>query len=293
MLKGRVRDGRAPLIYAVLDFPTAPPVASKSSASKSSTDRNSVANLRAGKSSGTPSGGGSTLWENVKAILVTLAIFLAIRTFLIEAYRIPSGSMIPTLLVGDWLFVNKLAYGPHVPFTNINLPGYDDPERGDVVVFVSPNQVDQPNDPNPILVKRLVAVAGDTVWMRGGVFHVNGMAQRQGFAAAENPKGDGGFSHPLFSWQKPFEIRGTAAGDPPAQPTLDDWGPLVVPANFLFMLGDNRYDSKDGRYWGFVPRENVRGRPVFVYYSYVADESVRPLPFITDIRWGRIGTILK
>jgi signal peptidase I len=162
-----------------------------------------------------------------------------------------------------------------------------------VVVFVSPNQVDQPDDPNPSLVKRLVAVAGDTVWMRGGVFHVNGMAQRQGFPASENPKGDGGFSHPLFGWQKPFEIRGTAAGDPPAQPTLDDWGPLVVPANFLFMLGDNRYDSKDGRYWGFVPRENVRGRPVFVYYSYNADESTRPLPFLTDIRWGRIGTILK
>lgn len=270
-------------------------MASKSSSSTSSTDRKSVANLRAGKSSGKPSGGGggSTLWENVKAILVTLAIFLAIRTFLIEAYRIPSGSMIPTLLVGDWLFVNKLAYGPHVPFTDINLPGYDDPERGDVIVFVSPDQVDQPEDPNPILVKRLVAVAGDTIWMRGGVFHVNGMAQRQGFPASENPKGDGGFSHPLFSWQKQFEVRGTRAGDPPAQPTLDDWGPLVVPANFLFMLGDNRYDSKDGRYWGFVPRENVRGRPVFVYYSYNADDSTRPLPFITDIRWGRIGTILK
>lgn len=267
-------------------------MASNSSSSKSSTDRKSVADLRAGKSSG---GGvkSAALWENVKAILVTLAIFLAIRTFLIEAYRIPSGSMIPTLLVGDWLFVNKLAYGPHVPFTDINLPGYDDPERGDVVVFVSPNQVDQPEDPNPILVKRLVAVAGDTVWMRGGVVHVNGMAQRQGFPASENPKGDGGFSHPLFSWQKPFEVRGTSAGDPPASPTLDDWGPLVVPKEFLFMLGDNRYDSKDGRYWGFVPRENVRGRPVFVYYSYNADESTRPLPFITDIRWGRIGTILR
>ena len=161
-------------------------MASNSSSSKSSTDRKSVADLRAGKSSG---GGvkSAALWENVKAILVTLAIFLAIRTFLIEAYRIPSGSMIPTLLVGDWLFVNKLAYGPHVPFTDINLPGYDDPERGDVVVFVSPNQVDQPEDPNPILVKRLVAVAGDTVWMRGGVVHVNGMAQRQGFPASENP----------------------------------------------------------------------------------------------------------
>jgi signal peptidase I len=291
MLKGRVLAGRAPLLSSVLDFPTALSVASKRSSSTSSTDRKSVANLRAGTSSS--GGGGSTVWENVKAILVTLALFLAIRTFLIEAYRIPSGSMIPTLLVGDWLFVNKLVYGPHVPFTDINLPGYDDPERGDVVVFVSPNQVDQPDDPNPTLVKRLVAVAGDTIWMRGGVFHVNGMAQRQGGLAAENPKGDGGFSHPLFSWQKPFEVRGTSAGDPPASPTLDDWGPLVVPANFLFMLGDNRYDSKDGRYWGFVPRENVRGRPVFVYYSYNADESVRPLPFITDIRWGRIGTVLK
>jgi acyl-CoA synthetase (AMP-forming)/AMP-acid ligase II len=66
-----------------------------------------------------------------------------------------------------------------------------------------------------------------------------------------------------------------------------------VPANYLFMLGDNRYDSKDGRYWGFVPRENVRGRPVFVYYSYRQDESPRPLPFITDIRWGRIGTVIR
>jgi len=279
------------LIWSVLDFPTVPSVASKSSSSKSSTDRKSVANLRAGKSSG--GGAGSTLWENIKAILVTLAIFLAIRTFLIEAYRIPSGSMIPTLLVGDWLFVNKLVYGPHVPFTDINLPGYSDPERGDVVVFVSPDQVDQPEDPHPILVKRLVAIGGDTVWMRGGVFHLNGLAQRQGFPASENPKGDGGFSHPLFSWQKSFEVRGTTAGEPPASPTLDDWGPLVVPKDFLFMLGDNRYDSKDGRYWGFVPRENVRGRPVFVYYTYNADESVRPLPFITDIRWGRIGTIIK
>jgi signal peptidase I len=264
-------------------------VASKKSASTSS--GNAVSALRSGKSAGAANG--PSTWENIKAILVTVAIFLVIRTFLLEAYRIPSGSMIPTLLVGDWLFVNKLAYGPHVPFTSINLPGYDEPARGDVVVFVSPVQVDQPDDPTPTLVKRLVAVAGDTVWMRGGLFYLNGLPQRQGFAESQNPKGDGGFSHPLFQWQKPFEVRGTSAGDPPAQPTLDDWGPLVVPPNMLFMLGDNRYDSKDGRYWGFVPRENVRGRPVFVYYSYRADESDRPLPFLTDIRWGRIGDIIR
>lgn len=258
---------------------------------------NSVAALRAGKTktSGSPkrSGSSATLWENVKAILVTLAFFLFFRTFLIEAYRIPSGSMIPTLLIGDWLFVNKLAYGPHVPFTDSNLPGYTDPKRGDVVVFISPPQIDQPEDPTPTLVKRCVAVAGDTIWMRNGLLYVNGTAQPQGPAFSVNVKGDGSSSYPLFQWQKAFEISGAPVGDAPERITVDDWGPLVVPADHLFMLGDNRYDSKDGRYWGFVPRENVRGRPVFVYYSYRAQESDRPLPFITDIRWGRIGTILR
>jgi signal peptidase I len=253
--------------------------------------RGTVAALRAGnKSSRSRRGGG---WENAKAIIGTLIIFLVIRTFLLEAYRIPSGSMIPTLLVGDWLFVNKLAYGPHVPGTDFNLPGYTDPKRGDVVVFISPPQTDQPYDPTPTLVKRCVAVAGDTISMKSGVFQVNGIPQRQGFAASQNAKGDGSFTHDLFSWQKQFELHGSRFGEPAAKPTLDDWGPLVVPAKHLFMLGDNRYDSKDGRYWGFVPRENVRGRPVFVYYSYRADDSDRPLPFITDIRWGRIGDIIR
>jgi signal peptidase I len=263
-------------------------VASKKQSAASS---GSVAAMRAGKSGG--AGRTPSTWENIKAILVTLAFFLVFRTFLIEAYRIPSGSMIPTLLVGDWLFVNKLAYGPHVPFTGINLPGYTEPKRGDVVVFMSPNQVDQPEDPNPTLVKRCVAVAGDTIYMRGGLLYVNGMPQKQGFPASENAKGDGTFSHPLFQWQKPFELKGSRFGEPAAQPALDDWGPMIVPPAHLFMLGDNRYDSKDGRYWGFVPRENVRGRPIFVYYSYRADDSDRPLPFLTDIRWSRLGTIIR
>jgi signal peptidase I len=257
---------------------------------KSSESRGSVADLRAGKSP--RKGTRPTAWENVKAIAITLAIFLLIRTFLIEAFRIPSGSMIPTLLVGDWLFVNKLAYGPHVPGTNVNLPGYTEPKAGDVVVFVSPPQVDVPEDPTPTLVKRLVAVAGDTIHMRSGLFHVNGEPRPQTFATP-NPQGDGSFSVPLFNWQHEYTVKNTRFGEPPALPTLDDWGPMVVPAERLFMLGDNRYDSKDGRYWGFVPRENVRGRPVFVYYSYNADDSDKALPFITDIRWRRIGTILR
>jgi len=262
-------------------------VASKPSSTDS---KSSVSALRTGKSA---SGGRSSAWENIKAVLVTLAIFLLIRTFLLEAYRIPSGSMIPTLLVGDWLFVNKLAYGPHVPFTDFNLPGYDEPARGDVIVFMSPPQSDQPWDPTPTLVKRLVAVAGDTIFMRNSVLSVNGAERPQSADAADNVRGDGSFSVPLFDWQKNFQVRGSRFGEPAATPTLDDWGPLVVPSGHLFMLGDNRYDSKDGRYWGFVPRKNVRGRPVFVYYSYRADDSDRALPFITDIRWGRIGTIIR
>ena len=95
-------------------------------------------------------------WENFKALASALAFFIVLRIFFLEAYRIPSGSMIPSLLVGDWLFVNKLVYGPHVPFTNINLPGLADPKRNDVVVFKSPTQIDQPDDPNPTLVKRLL-----------------------------------------------------------------------------------------------------------------------------------------
>ncbi len=263
----------------------------RSPKSKSDAPANAVAALR-GDAKQAPDRPSSTK-DNIKAILWTLAIFFFIRTFLFEAYRIPSGSMQPTLLVGDWLFVNKLAYGPHVPGTNINLPGYDEPARGDVIVFKSPDQRDQPDDPNPTLVKRLVAVAGDTVHMRGGLFFLNGEPQPQPDAMRDNPKLDGSFSHPLFEWQAAHEIQGARMGDPPDVPTLDDWGPLVVPAGYLFMLGDNRYDSKDGRYWGLVPRENVRGRPAFVYYSYNGLDSDRALPFLTDIRWSRIGTVIR
>lgn len=230
------------------------------------------------------------VWENVKSIAGAILIYLVIKTFFVEAYRIPSGSMIPTLLVGDWLFVNKLVYGPQVPFTKAHLPGYRDPARGDVVVFQSPYQVDQPEDPTPTLVKRLVGMPGDTVYMREGLLHVNGVPQRQGFAAAQNPKGDGTSTSDLFTWQHKFELKGTRFGPPPAQPTLDHWGPLLIPTRYYMMLGDNRYESKDSRYWGLVPRDNVMGRPMFVYYSFVpSQQSDRPVSFITDIRWSRIG----
>jgi signal peptidase I len=232
-----------------------------------------------------PRGTGSALWRNLKAIALPVALFLLIRTFLVEAYRIPSGSMIPSMLIGDWLFVNKLRYGPRVPFTSVRLPGYADPRRGEIAVFTSPPQFDQPHDPTPTLVKRIVGAPGDTLHMRGGLLHVNGVPQRLGYALG---RGHDSVDE-LFDWQKSIALRESRFGPPPEQPTHDEWGPIVVPADHYFMMGDNRYNSKDSRYWGFVPRENLRGRPMFVYYSYNADDSDRPLPFITDIRWKRLG----
>lgn len=226
-------------------------------------------------------------WENFKALLSALLFFIFLRTFIIEAYRIPSGSMIPTLLVGDWLFVNKLVYGPHIPFTNSNLPGYGDPQRNDIVVFKSPTQADQPWDPNPTLVKRLVGMPGDTIFMRKAMLYVNGKPQPQRLAQPSNQAFDS--VDPLFDWQKPVSLKASRFGAAPEQPTHDNWGPLVVPARHYFMMGDSRYNSKDGRYWSYVPRENIRGQPMFVYYAYNADDSDRPLPFITDIRWSRLG----
>jgi signal peptidase I len=236
------------------------------------------------------------VWENLKSILGALAIFLVLRAFIVEAYRIPSGSMIPTLLVGDWLFVNKAIYGAHVPFSRVSLPAYREPRRGDVVVFVSPYQADEAQygrDPTPTLVKRLVGTPGDTLYMRNGVLYLNGIAQRQGFGVPQPDAAIGNSVDPLFDWQKKAGLKSSRFGAAPAQPTHDDWGPLVVPPKKLFMMGDSRYNSKDSRYWGFVPRENVRGKPLFVYYSYNADDSDRPLPMLTDIRWSRIGHWIK
>jgi signal peptidase I len=235
-----------------------------------------------------------TSWrENVKGIAGTVAIFLFLRIFFVEAYRIPSGSMIPAMLIGDWLFVNKLAYGPDIPFTSINLPGYTEPRRYDISVFVSPPQIDQPWDPTPTLVKRVIGLPGDTLHMRNARLFVNGIEQRQGYGDESEP-GDPNEVSPLFDWQHKHELPQSRFGPAPAQPTHDNWGPILIPPGYYFMMGDNRYNSKDSRYWGIVPRENFRGKPMFVYYSWDAEcgdrgDCISPLPALTDIRWGRIG----
>ena len=226
----------------------------------------------------------------VRELLPVIAIVFLTRTMLAEAYRIPSGSMEPTLQVGDWLFVNKVRYGPHIPLTDHSLPGYAAPTRGDVVVFVSPPQDPAiritPDDITPVLVKRLVAMPGDTIVMRDGVLSVNGISETRSVTsgtASDAPQ-------PLFAWQHQIEISGSRFGAPIAQPSLHEWGPLVVPAGTFFMMGDNRDDSVDSRYYGPVPRQNFRGTPAFVYYSYDPEEGLPYVRALTEIRWRRLGT---
>lgn len=234
--------------------------------------------------------------SQIIGLLPVIAIFLGTRQLLAEAYRIPSGSMEPTLLVGDWLFVNKLRYGPHIPFTQSSLPGYAAPKRGDVAVFVSPPQDPairiSPDEVRPTLVKRIVGVAGDTLLMRHGQLVVNGVAVASPNAfvlpdsVADEPQA-------LFAWQHRIDISNSRFGPPIAAPSLHEWGPLRVPAGTYFMMGDNRDNSVDSRYYGPVPRGNLLGTPTFVYYSYDPESGLDYFRAVTAIRWQRLGTWIR
>jgi signal peptidase I len=222
------------------------------------------------------------LWDWTKSIAFALVVWLFLRTFLIEAFRIPSGSMENTLLVGDFLFVNKLLYGAEVPGTGKRLPAVREPVRGDVLVF------DSVEEPGLKVVKRLVGVPGDTLSMEGGQLYRNGKAVDEPWARHGNPGAyaDAYYRAKMRNWQVKYFLGDSST----YTPDLQDWGPIVVPPGRYFMMGDNRDDSYDGRYWGFLPRENVRGRPLVVYFSFDAN-SWKPLPFFTAIRWGRFFTI--
>jgi signal peptidase I len=215
-------------------------------------------------------------WEWTKSLLVAIALFLVIRTFLVEAFRIPTGSMERTLLVGDFLLVNKAVFGAQVPFTAARLPAFGEPRRGDVAVFVPPHE------PGKNYVKRLIGVPGDTVEMRDKVLHLNGQPHVEPYARYTDPND---IYLPGMLWQCDYRPAAAAGA---CQPTRDSWGPIVVPEGRYLMLGDNRDDSEDSRYWGFVERGLVKGRPLFIYYSF-NPYGDRPLPFLTQIRWRRIG----
>ncbi|MGH7529501.1 MAG: signal peptidase I [Gemmatimonadales bacterium] len=216
-----------------------------------------------------------------KAIGVALLIWIVLRSYLVEAFRIPSSSMENTLLVGDFLFVNKAVYGGEleIPLTGIHfgrLPSLGTPRRDQVVVFRSVED----STPNLNIVKRVIGGPGDTLAMRRDTVIRNGrvLAEPYALRSGLTPVPEDEFRLRQFrAWQLPHYI-----GPNPEtyRPTTHDWGPIVVPPGHYFVMGDNRDQSYDSRFWGFLPRAHIRGRPLFIYMS------VAMHPF--RIRWDRL-----
>ena len=240
-------------------------------------------------------------WDWTKSLGAAVLLFLVLRTFLVQTFVITSSSMEETLLVGDFLILSKLAYGPEIPFTGVHLPGYTEPQGGDVVVFRPPH------DPDLDVVKRLIGTPGDTLEMRDKTLLVNGEIRSEPYARHGDPEGD--VAHPWMRWQCGESVRlgpdisgayrvpaegyaSSGDGDEACRPTRDNWGPVVVPPRHYFMMGDNRDDSVDSRYWGFLEADRIRGEALMIYYSY-NPRLLRPLAFIRNIRPGRIGDIIR
>jgi signal peptidase I len=223
-----------------------------------------------------------TVKDWIKSFAVAFAMFLVLRTFLIEAFHIPSESMENTLLIGDVLFVNKAIYGAEVPFIHKHMPAFRNPRRQDVIIFTSVET------DTLTVVKRLIGMPGDTLSMESDTIYVNGTAlaepyvkREPGSVDLEDPK--------MAAWQRPYVVgrdRNTY------RPSLKNWGPLVVPRDSFFVMGDNREESYDSRYWGWLDRDRIHGSPLFIYYSW-DENGVLPLPFITGIRWRRLFHLVR
>ena len=219
----------------------------------------------------------------VRSIAWAWVAWLLLRTFVVQAFHVTSESMEGTFLTGDVLFVARPLYGAEVPLTRMRLPALREPRRGDIVVFGSVET------PGLEVVNRVIALPGDTVGMRLGRVVLNGTELPEPYAVHARPgvPDQPGAREQMRAWQEP-RLAGTPEG--PYRPDRDNWGPVVVPAESLFVMGDNRDLSYDGRFWGFLPRRNLHGSPLVIYYSY-DPASWRPLPVLTATRWRRLLTV--
>ena len=220
--------------------------------------------------------------EWVKSLLVAAVLFVVIRTFILQTFVITSGSMEEALLVGDFLIANRAAVGVRIPFTQTRIPGYSSVRRGDVLVF------DPPHEPDLKLVKRLIGVPGDTVSMKDGMLTLNGQLQDEPYIKHQDPAGDD--PHPWMAWQTEHLVDSVPSAT--YRPTRDNWGPLVIPEDRYFMLGDNRDTSLDSRYWGLLEGWRLEGRASFIYFSYNKG-SFRPFPWLREIRLGRVFSRIR
>lgn len=194
--------------------------------------------------------------EYAEAIIIAILIAFFIRTFIVQAFKIPSGSMKPTLLIGDHLLVNKFIYGIKIPFIRKTLISINEPKRGDVVVFI------YPEDRSKDFIKRVIGIGGDTIEIRSKKIFLNGL-----------PYDD---KHGVYV--EDFIIPGSI------QPR-DNFGPFTVPRDTLFTMGDNRDQSYDSRFWGVVDMKDVLGKAMIIYWSWNKDES--------GVRWNRLLKVIQ
>ncbi len=232
--------------------------------------------------------GGSESWEWIKSLLIAVVLFLVIRTFLIQAFTIPSGSMEDTLLVGDYLMANNAIYGTQVPMTSFRTPAFREPEPGDIVVFRP-----EYNDPVIDVVKRVIGEPGDTIQMIDRMVYRNGEPLDEPYTdLSYTPDEPLDVQNP---YAREWHLRALPSEVDPAtyRPSRDNWGPLIVPEGHYLLLGDNRDESLDSRYMGFIPRDVIRGKAMFIYYSIDRLASA-PFPhFLTAARWGRVGHLIR
>lgn len=190
----------------------------------------------------------SLLREYAEALIIALALAFVIRTFVVQAFKIPSESMLTTLLVGDHLLASKFAYGIKIPFTNHYLYEGKGPERGDIIIF------QYPNDPSVDYIKRVIGIPGDVIEVRQKQLYRNGQPVKEEYIRHSDPDG--------------------------MEKIRDEYGPITVPEGKYFVMGDNRDNSLDSRFWGFVDRNAIRAKAWRIYWSWGG---------LDDIRWDRLG----
>jgi signal peptidase I len=222
----------------------------------------------------------SVVREYFESIVIAVILALFIRTFVVQAFKIPTGSMEENLLIGDHLLVNKFVFGPTSSDVERAVLPIGTIKRGDVVVFK------YPVEPERDFIKRVIGLPGESVEVREKKVYINGKALEEGYVHFLAPPVSSSEFHEVTS----LEIR-------------DRYGPVTVPSNQYFVMGDNRDNSQDSRYWGFLPRENVKGKALLIYWSYEAERqdyqeegpaaTLRGLVsvfahFFTRTRWDRM-----
>ncbi len=232
----------------------------------------------------------------MQALGIAILVALVLRTFVVQAFRIPTGSMKDTLLVGDFLLVNKFIYGVRTPdrlfgtdvkIPHIRLPAFRSPKHGDIVIFKFPNDLSMD------YIKRCVGLPGDTIQVKSNIVYVNGRAEGRAEFLQEKYDPTEQASFQYYRIHTDGHLQYTIRKRTKKPTRVQNYGPVVVPPDHLFMMGDNRDNSSDSRFWGFMPMDNLVGRAVVIYFSFDKFKDRAAWDFASAIRWSRMFNIIR